>query len=97
VESSGKERLMMGGKDCKAMRSEIHSLEAHGVNSAVWVQERAGHKGQGGSSPRLEHSVSPSWISALDVRYCQIKTTPHVEKKELLVQTAGMSLVGSEN
>jgi hypothetical protein len=57
VESSGRERLMIDGKAGKAVRSEIHSLEAHGVSSAVWVWERAGHEGQG-SSPRPEHPVT---------------------------------------
>jgi hypothetical protein len=81
VESSGRERLMMDGKASKAVRSEIHSLEAHGVSSAIWVQERAGNEGQG-TSRRPEHPVNLSWILAPDVRYCQIKTTPHVEKKD---------------
>jgi hypothetical protein len=68
VESSGRERLM-DGKASKAVRSKIHSLEAHGVNSAIWVQERAGHEGQG-SSPSLECPVNLSPVSAPDVRYC---------------------------
>jgi hypothetical protein len=38
-------RLMMDGKASKAVRSKIHSPEARGVNSAVWVQEREGHEG----------------------------------------------------
>jgi hypothetical protein len=59
VESSGKKQLMMDGKAGKAVRSEIHSLEARGVNSAVWVQERAGHEGQG-RSPGLECPVNLS-------------------------------------
>jgi hypothetical protein len=59
VESSGRERLMMDGKASKAVRSEIHSPEARGVNSAVWVCERAGHKGQG-SSPGPESPVNLS-------------------------------------
>jgi hypothetical protein len=83
VESSGRERLMMDGKASKAVSSEIHSPEAHGVNSAVWVRERAGHKGQG-TSPRPEQPVNLSRVSAPDVRNCQIKTTPRVEKKDLL-------------
>jgi hypothetical protein len=83
VESSGRERLMMDGRASKAVRSEIYSLEAREVNSAVWVQERAGHKGQG-SSPWPEHPVNLSWVLAPDVRYCRIKTTPHVENKDLL-------------
>jgi hypothetical protein len=87
VESSGRERLMMDGKAGKAVRSEIHSPEACGVNSAVWVQERTGHEGQG-TSPRPEHPVNLSCASAPDVRYCLIKTTPCVERKGLLVQTA---------
>jgi hypothetical protein len=91
VESSGRERLMMDGKAGKAVRSKIHSPEACGVNSAVWVQDRAGHEGQG-CSPRLEHPVNCSWVSAPDVRYCRIKTTPCVEKN----QTAGLSLSDSE-
>jgi hypothetical protein len=74
---------MMDGKASKAVRSEIHSPEAHRVNSAVWVWERAGHKGQG-TSPRLEHPVNLSQVSAPDVRYCQIKIMPRVEKKDLL-------------
>jgi hypothetical protein len=41
--------------------------------------ERAGHEGQG-SSPGLDVSR----VSAPDIRYCQIKTTPCVEKKDLL-------------
>jgi hypothetical protein len=82
VESSGRERLMMDGKASKAVRSEIHSLEARGVNSTVWVRERAGHEGQG-TSPGPEHLVSLSWVSAPDVRYCRIKTMPHVEKRDL--------------
>jgi hypothetical protein len=83
VESSGRERLMMDGKAGKAVRPEIHSQKVQGVNSEVWVQERAGHEGQG-SSPRLECPVNLSWVSAPDVRYCQIKTMPHVERKDLL-------------
>jgi hypothetical protein len=70
VESSGRERLMMDGKAGKAVRSEIHSLEACGVSSAVWVQERAGHKSQG-SSPRLEHPViSPGFLPNKDHATC---------------------------
>jgi hypothetical protein len=68
VESSGRERLMMDGKASKAVRSEIHSPEARGVNSAVWVWERAGHEGQR-SSPRPEHPVNLSRVLAPDVRY----------------------------
>jgi hypothetical protein len=95
VESHEREKLMMGGKTSKAVRSKIHSLEAHGVNSAVWVQERAGHEGQG-SSPRLECPVNLSQVLAPNVRYCRIKTTPCVERKCLLVQTAWLSLSVSE-
>jgi hypothetical protein len=69
VESSGRERLMMDGKASKAVMSEIHSPEAHGVNSAVWVWERAGHGGEG-SSPRPERPVNLSQVSAPDVRSC---------------------------
>jgi hypothetical protein len=47
---------MMDEKAGKAVRSEIHSPEARGVSSAVWVQERVGHEDQG-SSPRPEHPV----------------------------------------
>jgi hypothetical protein len=83
VESSGRERLMMDGKASKAVRSEIHSPEAREVNSAVWVLEKTGHEGQG-SSPRPERPVNFSQVSAPDVRYCRIKTMPHVEKKDLL-------------
>jgi hypothetical protein len=57
VESSGREKLMMDGKASKEVWSEIHSLEAHGINSAVWVWERAGHKGQGSSSGLLFYLV----------------------------------------
>jgi hypothetical protein len=35
------ERLMMDGKAGKAVSSKIHSPYTHGVNSVVWVQERA--------------------------------------------------------
>jgi hypothetical protein len=49
VKSRGREKLMMDRKAGKTVRSKIHSPEAHGVNSAVWVQERAGHEGQGTS------------------------------------------------
>jgi hypothetical protein len=45
VESSGRERLMINRKADKAVRSEIRSLEAHGVNSAVWIRERVGLEG----------------------------------------------------
>jgi hypothetical protein len=83
VENSGRERLMMDGKAGKAIRSEIHSLESHRVNSAVWVQERAGHEGQR-TNPGLECLVNLSRVSAPDVRNCQIKTTPCVAKKDLL-------------
>jgi hypothetical protein len=87
---------MMDGKAGKEVGSKIHSLEAHGVNSAVWVWERAGHESQG-SSPGLECPVNLSWVSAPDVRYCQIKTMPRVERNDLLVHTAGPSLfLGSE-
>jgi hypothetical protein len=82
-ESCGRERLMMDGKASKAVRSEIHSPEAHGANSAVWVQKRAGHGGQG-SRPRPEHLVNLSQVSAPGVKYCRIKTTPRVERKDLL-------------
>jgi hypothetical protein len=67
VESSGRERLVMDGKVSKAVRSKIHSPEAHGVNSSVWAQERAGHKGQG-SSPRPEHPITVSRVLAPDVK-----------------------------
>jgi hypothetical protein len=77
------EILMMDGKAGKAVRSKIHSLETHGGNSAVWVLERAGHKGQG-TSPGPELPVNLSWVLAPDVRYCQIKTTSHVKRKDLL-------------
>jgi hypothetical protein len=83
VESSGRERLMMDGETGKSERSEIHSAEACGVNSAVWFQERAGHEGQG-TSPGPEHPVNLSQVLSPDVRYCRIKTIPHVEKKDLL-------------
>jgi hypothetical protein len=63
VESSRRERLMMDGKASKAVRSKFHSQEAHGVSSAVWDRERAGHEGQG-TSPRPEHPVNLSWVSA---------------------------------
>jgi hypothetical protein len=72
-----------GWESRQGSKSEIHSLEAGGVNSAVWVRVRAGHGGQG-SSPKLDHPVNLSWVSAPDVRYCRIKTTPHVEMKDLL-------------
>jgi hypothetical protein len=58
----------MDGKAGKAVSSEIHSPEARGVNSAVWVQERAGHEGQG-SCPRPEHPSNLSRVSAPDIRY----------------------------
>jgi hypothetical protein len=83
VESSGRKRLMMDGKAGKAVRYKIHTLEARGVNSAVWVLERAGHEGQG-TSPGTECPVYLFLVSAPDVRKCQIKTMPHVEKKDLL-------------
>jgi hypothetical protein len=60
---------MSDGKSGKAVRSEIHSPEARGVSSAVWVQERVGHKGQG-TSPRPECPINLSRVSAPDVRYC---------------------------
>jgi hypothetical protein len=88
MESHGRERLMMDGKASKAVRSEIHSQEACGVNSAVWVWERAGHESQG-TSRGLEHPDNLSQFSAPDVRYCWKKTTPCVESKGLLVQTQG--------
>jgi hypothetical protein len=47
----------MDGKAGKEVRSEIHSPGSHGVNSVVWVQERAGHKSQG-SSPRPKHPIT---------------------------------------
>jgi hypothetical protein len=53
------------------------------IQQSGFVQERAGHKSQG-ISPRLEYPVNLSKVSAPDVRYCQIKTTPCVEKKDLL-------------
>jgi hypothetical protein len=89
-ESSGREKLIMDGKASKAVRSKIHSPEARGVSSAVWVWERAGHEGEG-SSPRPERPVNLSRVLAPDVRYCQIKIMPRVEKKDLL-QTAGLTL-----
>jgi hypothetical protein len=83
-------------KPGKAVRSKIHSQEARGFNSAVWVQERAEHKGQG-THPRPEHPVNLSQVSAPDVRYRRIKTMPYMERKDLLIQTAGLSpLSGSE-
>jgi hypothetical protein len=86
---------MMDGKANKAVSSEIHILEARGVDSAVWVQERAGHKSQG-TSPGLEHPANLSWVLAPDVRYCRIKSMPRVERKDLLAQTTGLSFSGSE-
>jgi hypothetical protein len=45
----------------------------------------------------LQHPTDLSEVSAPDVRYCQIKTMPCVERKDLLgIQTAGLSLSGSE-
>jgi hypothetical protein len=73
---------MMDGKASKAVRSKIHNPEAHGINLAIWVQERAGPKSQG-SSPKPEHPVNLSQVSAPDVRNYRIKTTPCVEKKDL--------------
>jgi hypothetical protein len=69
VESIGREWLMWMEKAGKAVRSEIHSLEARGVSSAVWVQERAGHEDQE-SSTRPEHPDNLSRVSAPDIRYC---------------------------
>jgi hypothetical protein len=60
VESSGRERLMMDGKASKAVRSKIHSPEARGVSSAVWVQGRAGHS-QGSSHGRSVLLTSPGF------------------------------------
>jgi hypothetical protein len=81
----------MGWESQQGSKIEIHSLESRGVNSAVWVWERAGHKGQG-SSPRPEHPVNLSRVSVPDVRYCRIKTMPRVERKDLLeIQTTGLS------
>jgi hypothetical protein len=65
----------MDGQASKAVSSEIHSLEAHGVSSAVWVWERAGYESQG-TSPSLEHPINLSRVSVPDVRYCQKKTMP---------------------
>jgi hypothetical protein len=59
----------MDGKAGKVVKSEIHSLEAHGVHSAVWVWEKAGHEGQG-NNPGPECAVNLSQVSAPDVRYC---------------------------
>jgi hypothetical protein len=89
VESSGRERLMMGGKAGKAVRSKIYSPEAHGVNSGVWVQERAGHKGQG-SSPRPEHPANLSQVSAPDVRYCQIHVVTCGKERFIKLQITGL-------
>jgi hypothetical protein len=72
-----------GRETVKAVKYEIHSPEECGVNLAVWVWERTGFEGQGTSS-REEHPVNLSQVLAPDVRYCQIKTTPCVERKELL-------------
>jgi hypothetical protein len=83
VESSGRERLMMDGKASKAVRSKVRSPKACGVNSAVWVWERAGHEGQG-TSPRLERPVNLSWVSAPDVRYCRIKTIDTCGKERFI-------------
>jgi hypothetical protein len=84
VESIGKERLMMDGKAGMAVRSEIQSPEACGVNSAVWAQESQG------SSPGLERPDNLSRVLAPDVKYCRIKTMPRVARKDLLeIQTAG--------
>jgi hypothetical protein len=91
VDSSGRESLMMDGEAGKAVRSEIHSPEACGVNSAVWVQERAGHEGQV-TSPRPQCPVNLSRVLAPDVRYCQIKNTPRVERKIYWNQATGLSL-----
>jgi hypothetical protein len=63
------ERLMTDGKAVKAVRPKIHIPGTREVNSAVWVQERAGHESQG-SGPRPEHPSNLSQVSAPDVRYC---------------------------
>jgi hypothetical protein len=81
---------MMDGKAGKAVRSKIYSPEACGVNSAIWVWERAGHKGQR-SSPMPEHPVNLSQVLTPDVRNYRIMTMPCVKKKDLL-QTAGLTL-----
>jgi hypothetical protein len=86
---------MMDGKADKAVRSEIHSLEASGVSSEVWVWDRAGHEEQG-SSCRQEHPVNLSRVLAADIRYCQIKTMPCVERKSYKNHTMGLSLLCSE-
>jgi hypothetical protein len=87
---------MMDGKAVKAVKSEIHSPEACGVNSAVWVRERAGHESQR-TSPRPEHPVNLSWVLAPDVRYCRIKTMPRMENTDLLEPDCRtVTLLGSE-
>jgi hypothetical protein len=54
------------------------------------------HEDQG-SSPRLECPVNLSQVLAPDARNCQIKTTPHVEKKDLLESDCRtVTLLGSE-
>jgi hypothetical protein len=81
----------MDGKAGKAVSSEIHSPDAHGVNSAVLVMEKEGHGGQG-TYPGPQRPSNLSRVSAPDVRYCRIKTTPLVERKDLLeIQTAELS------
>jgi hypothetical protein len=87
---------MMNGNTGKAVKPEIHSPEARGVNSAIWVLERGGHESQG-TSPRPESPVNLSWVLAPNVRNCQTKTTPRVERKDLLeAQTARLPPSGSE-
>jgi hypothetical protein len=70
VESSGRE-LMMDGKAGKAVRSKIHNPEAHGVSSAVWVQQSGFGRGQDtkAKGPAMAGgSCNLSWVSSPDVR-----------------------------
>jgi hypothetical protein len=84
VESSGRE-ANDGQESRLGSKFQNPQSEACGVHSSVWVQERAGHEGQGTSS-RLEHPVNFSQVSAPDVRNCQIKTTPCVEKERFITE-----------
>jgi hypothetical protein len=51
----------MDGKASEAVRSEIHSPEACEVNSAVWVQERAGQKAKGAAPGQSDLLTSPGF------------------------------------
>jgi hypothetical protein len=74
--------------------SKVLNLQSGGTVGSI--QQSGFGRGQGmkakGTAQGRSVLLTPSWVSAPVVRYCRIKTMPHVKRKDLLIQNSGMSL-----